>query len=65
MTRDAFHLLLACEIVSVGQNTYGLRSVKWLDLHALECRLKHEFNASNRDLYSDENELVILESSVE
>ena len=65
VTRDAFHLLLACEIVSVGQDTYGLRSVKWLDLHALECRLKHEFNASNRDLYSDENELVILERPVE
>lgn len=65
VTRDAFHLLLACEIVPVGEKAYGLRSVKWLDLHTLECRLKHEFNASNRDLYSDENGLVILETSAE
>ena len=61
VTRDAFHLLLACEIVPVGEDTYSLRSVKWLDLRNLEVRLKHEFNASNRDLYSDENGLVILE----
>ena len=65
VTRDAFHLLLACEIVPVGQDTYGLRSVKWLDLRTLECRLKPEFNASNRDLYSDGNGLIILERSVE
>lgn len=61
VTRDAFHLLVACEIVPVGEDTYGLRSVKWLDLQTLECRLKHEFNASNRDLYSDGNGLIILE----
>jgi len=61
VTRDAFHLLLACEIVPVGEDTYRLQSVKWLDLRKLECRLKHEFNASNRDLYSDGNGLVILE----
>jgi hypothetical protein len=65
VSRDAFHLLLACEIVPVGRDAYGLQSVKWLDLRTLECRLKHEFNASNRDLYSDRNGLIILERSVD
>ncbi len=62
VTRDAFHLLLACEIVAEGEDTYRLQSVKWLDLSRLEVRLKHEFNASNRDLYGEDAGLVILET---
>lgn len=62
VTRDAFHLLVACEIVPVEAGSWKVRSVRWLDLHSLEVRLKHEFNASNRDLYGEAGDLVILET---
>jgi hypothetical protein len=62
VTRDAFHLLVACEIIPVEPGSWAVRSVRWLDLHRLDVRLKHEFNASNRDLYGDAG-LVILETT--
>lgn len=62
VTRDAFHLLVACEIVPVEAGSWKVGSVRWLDLRDLEVGLKHEFNASNRDLYGETGGLVIMET---
>ena len=56
--RDAFHLLLAFGVEPAGDGTYKASSFRWLDLFELDCRFKLEFNASNRDLYSTEKNLV-------
>ncbi|MBE2213539.1 MAG: hypothetical protein IAE82_06680 [Opitutaceae bacterium] len=64
VTRDAFHLLVAIELVPTSRGSYRARSVRWLDLSGLRCDLKYEFNASNRDLYRRESGLVIVELPV-
>ena len=61
VTRDAYHLLLAFSTEEVEEGVYSLSGFKLLDLYGLECQLKLEFNASNRDLYSDESGLVVEE----
>lgn len=60
VTRDAFHLLIAVELVEASADHYRAQSVRWLDLSRLRCDLKHEFNASNRDLYDPAQGLEIL-----
>lgn len=62
VTRDAYHLLLAFSTEEIKEGVYSLTGFKLLDLYELECNLKLEFNASNRDLYSDESGLVVEES---
>lgn len=65
VTRDAFHLLIAIELVrgkgNSGAGMYHAVRARWLDLSRLTCDLKHEFNASNRDLYEDEGGLIVIE----
>jgi len=60
VTRDAFHLLIAVELFEVRPDHYRAQSVRWLDLSRLHCDLKHEFNASNRDLYDPAQDLEIM-----
>ena len=61
VTRDAYHLLLAFSTDEVDPGVYSLTGFKLLDLYGLECNLKLEFNASNKDLYSEESGLVVEE----
>ena len=61
VTRDAYHLLLAFSTEEVEEGLYSLTGFKLLDLYGIECNLKLEFNASNKDLYSEESGLVIEE----
>ncbi|MEO1826951.1 MAG: hypothetical protein ABGZ31_14695, partial [Roseibacillus sp.] len=59
ITDDAHHLLLGFSHDGTdGEWTF--LSWELLDLSALKVRLKAEFHASNRDLYSDE---LLIESS--
>ncbi len=58
VVRDAFHLLVAFTVLPADDGTYRASSFKWLDLFDLKCKLKLEFNASNRDLYSTEKGLI-------
>lgn len=60
VTKDAFHLLIAVELEQTSTNRYHARSARWLDLARLRCDLKHEFNASNRDLYDPSQNLEIV-----
>ena len=62
VTRDAYHLLLAFSTEEIEEGLYSLTGFKLLDLYGLECNLKLEFNASNKDLYSKESGLVVEES---
>lgn len=61
VTRDAFHLLIAVQLENVGDDVYRAASVRWLDLSRLRCDLKHEFNASNRDMYHPDSGLIVIE----
>ncbi len=65
VTHDAIHLLVAVELSPGPEGSYRAKNVRWLDLSGLRCDLKYEFNASNRDLYRDSSELVILERPAE
>ena len=60
VTHNAYHLLIAFAMESDESGAYRARSVKWLDLFELRCRLKYEFNASNRDLYSQGAGLIFF-----
>lgn len=61
VARDGYHLLLAFSTEQLDEGTYSLTGFKLLDLYELECQLKLEFNASNKDLYGDEPGLVVVE----
>lgn len=61
VTRDAHHLLLAVELTAAPDGVHRAGAVRWLDLSRLQCDLKYEFNASNRDLYAPASGLVIIE----
>jgi len=61
VTRDAHHLLIAVELEVAARGLYRAASVRWYDLSGLRCDLKHEFNASNRDLYGGAGARLILE----
>jgi hypothetical protein len=62
ITRDAVHLLLSFELQPKGRNIYIPMSWHLYDLHSLEVQVKHEFNASNRDLYTPK--LLLAEDSI-
>lgn len=61
VTRDAYHLLLAFATEEISTGVYSLTGFKLLDLYGLECQLKLEFNASNRDLYDPSSGLIVKE----
>ncbi len=52
VSRDAYHLLVAFEVVRRGR-TYYPRHYRLLSIEDLPLELKHEFNASNRVLYRE------------
>ena len=61
VSRDGFHLLLAFSTLEIEEGMYSLTGFKLLDLYGLECGLKMEFNASNKDLYDPEGGLIVIE----
>ncbi len=61
VTRDAVHLLIAVELEHSADDAYHAVRARWLDLSRLKCDLKHEFNASNRDLYRAAAGLIVIE----
>src|SRR5690606_2209187 len=60
ITEDAHHLLFGVEMEALPGDQYRIARVELLDLSKLQCELKIEFNASNRDLYN--GELTILQA---
>lgn len=60
ITEDAHHLLFGVEMEALPNDEYRIARVELLDLTKLQCELKIEFNASNRDLY--DGELTILQA---
>jgi hypothetical protein len=57
ITRDAFHLLISFELDTVerkGQRAFVPTSWQIYSLDKLLIQVKHEFNASNRELYTKE-----------
>lgn len=48
---DAFHLLLGFEIQKTDDTHYKILGYHLLDLRNLPCKVKVEYNASNKDLY--------------
>ena len=61
VTRDGYHLLLAFSTDEIDEGVYSLTGFKLLDLYGLDCNLKLEFNASNKDLYGSDSGLIVLE----
>jgi hypothetical protein len=61
VSRNGYHLLLALSTEEIEEGVYSLTGFKLLDLYELECTLKLEFNASNKDLYSAESGLIVVE----
>jgi len=58
---DARHLLLAFEMVRIGEenglDVFVARRAKLLCLSTLLCDVKYEFNASNRQVYSQSTQI--------
>lgn len=57
ITKDAFHMLLSFELTEEerqGQEAFVPVSWQLYTLENLEVQVKHEFNASNKDLYKRE-----------
>ncbi len=57
ITKDAFHLLLSFELTQEereGKKAFVPVSWQLYTLEKLELQVKHEFNASNKDLYKSE-----------
>jgi len=57
ITKDAFHMLLSFELTKEkrnGKTVFVPISWQLYTLEKLEVQVKHEFNASNRDLYKKE-----------
>jgi hypothetical protein len=61
VSRDGYHLLLAFSTEEIEEGVYSLSGFKLLDLFSLECQLKLEFNASNKDLYNSDAGLIVVE----
>jgi hypothetical protein len=51
VTQDAFHLLMGFEISKMDDANYRILGFHIRDLRNLPCKVKIEYNASNRDLY--------------
>jgi len=57
ITKNAFHMLLSFELTKEerdGKTVFVPISWQLYTLEKLEVQVKHEFNASNRDLYKEE-----------
>ncbi|KUK32081.1 MAG: hypothetical protein XD63_0672 [Thermoanaerobacterales bacterium 50_218] len=57
ITRDAFHLLLSFELTREAREAeMAFVPISWqlYTLENLQVQVKHEFNASNKDLYKEE-----------
>lgn len=57
ITKDAFHMLLSFELEIEergGQKPFVPKSWQLYTLEKLKVQVKHEFNASNKDLYKQE-----------
>jgi len=65
VTRDAYHLLLGFSTRKVAEDEYVLEDFYWVDLYHLNCRVKIEFNASNKDLYPVGGDMKIVSSEGE
>jgi len=62
ITKDAFHMLLSFELTREdrgGQRAFVPISWQLYTLEKLKVQVKHEFNASNRDIYKSEFLLAI------
>lgn len=54
ITEEAIHLLYGFELEALPEDEYRVTGFELVDLSTLECEVKIEFNASNRDLYGQE-----------
>lgn len=66
ITRDAFHLLMSFELTTAerkGKRAFIPISWQIYTLDKLLIQVKHEFNASNRDLYT--NEALLAQGRIE
>lgn len=67
VTADAYHLLLSFEIDRVtrrGRSAFVPISWQLYTLDRLLVQVKHEFNASNRDLYDASPEALLAEGKI-
>jgi hypothetical protein len=64
VTKSTVHFLISFELSS-DNNKYTAVSFKILSIEKMECDLKHEFNSSNKKMYSNSNGVNILYSSGE
>lgn len=62
VTHAAFHLLIGYAIEPAEDGTYYAKSVRLVDLSDLPVKLKIEYNASNRELYSEPFQLLQIEA---
>ncbi len=53
VTTDGYHVLLAFGLEEKEKNQYFIEEYIIVDLAKLEGRIKHEFNASNKELYNE------------
>jgi len=53
ISQDAFHLLIGFEVVKSDDSHYQILRYHILDLRNLPCKVKVEYNASNKDLYNN------------
>ena len=66
ITEDAFHLLISFELnIRERKGERAFIPISWqiYTLHRLLIQVKHEFNASNRDLYT--NEALLAQGRIE
>lgn len=63
---DAYHIVLSFEIKQIqreGKRCFIPVAWKLVSIHSMKVDVKHEFNASNREIYRDE--AIIAEGEVE
>jgi hypothetical protein len=53
VTRDAYHLLVGFELQKSNDSNYRILRYHISDLRNLPCKVKIEYNASNRDMYGN------------
>ncbi len=62
ITKDAFHLLMSFELKPTKEKTFIPISWGIYTLDKLKMQVKHEFNAGNKDLYT--NETLLAEGKI-
>ena len=63
-TTNTIHFLISFEVKKQEQGFY-VKSYKIISLNSLYCNLKSEFNASNKELYSNKyGSIVLFDSSI-